>query len=186
MKSAAFGRRIIEQGARELVLIPGNEAPTPTPDLVNRDELKERVRSSLMSRIDPSVAVRIPQTRLRGEITKLVGEIATAQRIQLNEIGEAALAADLTNDMIGLGPLEPYLEDDEVTDVLVNGPFDVYVERRGSLKRPRPGFAMASTSSASPNALPRRSAAASTRRARWWTPVSPTGAASTSCCRRSF
>ena len=135
MKSAAFGRRIIEQGARELVLIPGNEAPTPTPDLVNRDELKERVRSSLMSRIDPSVAVRIPQTRLRGEITKLVGEIATAQRIQLNEIGEAALAADLTNDMIGLGPLEPYLEDDEVTDVLVNGPFDVYVERRGKLEK---------------------------------------------------
>jgi pilus assembly protein CpaF len=135
MKSAAFGRRIIEQGVRELVLIPGKEAPSPTPDLVNRDELKQQIRSALMSRIDPSVAVRIPRTRLRGEITKLVGEIATAQRIQLNEIEEAALAAELTNDMIGLGPLEPYLEDDEVTDILVNGPFDVYVERRGKLEK---------------------------------------------------
>jgi hypothetical protein len=53
MKSAAFSRRIIEQGARELVLIPSKEAPSPTPDLVNRDELKEQVRSALMSRIDP-------------------------------------------------------------------------------------------------------------------------------------
>jgi pilus assembly protein CpaF len=135
MKSAAFGRRIIEQGAPELVLIPGKEALSPTPDLVNRDELKEQIRSALMSRIDPSVAVRIPRTRLRGEITKLVGEIATEQRIQLNETEEAALAAELTNDMIGLGPLEPYLEDDEVTDVLVNGPFDVYVERHGKLEK---------------------------------------------------
>jgi pilus assembly protein CpaF len=132
---AAFGRRIIEPGARELVLIPGREASSPSPDLVNRDELKERIRSALMSRIDPSVAVRIPRTRLGAEITKLVGEIATEQRIQLNEIEEAALAAELTNDMIGLGPLEPYLEDDEVTDVLVNGPYDVYVERRGKLEK---------------------------------------------------
>ena len=182
MTSAAFGRRIIEPGARELVLIPGKEASSPASDLVHHNELKEQIRSALMSRIDPSVAVRIPRTRLRGEITNLVGEIATEQRIQLNEIEEATLAAELTNDMIGLGPLEPYLEDDEVTDVLVNGPFDVYVERRGSLKRPRPGFAMASTSSASPNALPRRSAAASTRRARWSTHASPTAAASISSC----
>src|SRR5438094_5808560 len=37
--------------------------------------------------------------------------------------------------MIGLGPLEPFLEDDEVTDILANGPFDVYVERRGKLEK---------------------------------------------------
>ena len=135
MTSAAFGRRIIEPGARELVLIPGKEASSPASDLVHHNELKEQIRSALMSRIDPSVAVRIPRTRLRGEITNLVGEIATEQRIQLNEIEEATLATELTNDMIGLGPLEPYLEDDEVTDVLVNGPFDVYVERRGKLEK---------------------------------------------------
>jgi pilus assembly protein CpaF len=88
-----------------------------------------------MSRIDPSVAVRIPRTRLRAEIIRLVSEIATEQRIQLNEIEEATLATELTNDMVGLGPLELYLEDDEVTDILVNGPQDVYVERRGKLEK---------------------------------------------------
>src|SRR5207302_3744467 len=38
-------------------------------------------------------------------------------------------------DMIGLGPLEPFLDDDEITDILANGPFDVYVERRGRLEK---------------------------------------------------
>jgi pilus assembly protein CpaF len=135
MRSAGFGRRVIEPGGRELVLIPGQEAPGPAPDPVNRDELKEQIRAALMSRIDPSVAGRIPRARLRAEVASLVSEIANEQRIQLNEIEESALAGELTDDMVGLGPLEPFLEDDDVTDVLVNGPLDVFVERRGKLER---------------------------------------------------
>ena len=135
MRSASFGRRIIEPSGHELVLIPGQEAPAPAPELANRDELKEQIRAALMSRIDPSVAGRIPRPTLRAEVGKLVSEIATEQRIQLNELEEAALAVELTDDMVGLGPLEPFLEDDDVTDVLVNGPFDVFVERRGKLEK---------------------------------------------------
>ncbi len=135
MRSASFGRRIIEPSGHELVLIPSQEPPAAAPELANRDELKEQVRAALMSRIDPSVAGRIPRPTLRAEVGKLVSEIATEQRIQLNEQEEAALAVELTDDMVGLGPLEPFLEDDDVTDVLVNGPFDVFVERRGKLEK---------------------------------------------------
>jgi pilus assembly protein CpaF len=135
MRSASFGRRIVEPSGHELVLIPGQEAPGPAPELANRDELKEQIRAALMSRIDPSVAGRIPRPTLRAEVGKLVSEIATEQRIQLNELEEAALAVELTDDMVGLGPLEPLLEDDDVTDVLVNGPFDVFVERHGKLEK---------------------------------------------------
>jgi pilus assembly protein CpaF len=135
MRSAGFGRRLMEPVGHELVLIPGREAPSTAPELANRDELKEQIRTALMSRIDPSVAGRIARRTLKAEITKLVSEIATEQRIQLNELEEATLAAELTDDMVGLGPLEPFLEDDDVTDVLVNGPFDVFVERRGKLER---------------------------------------------------
>jgi pilus assembly protein CpaF len=135
MRSASFGRRIVEPSGHELVLIPGQEAPSPAPELANRDELKEQIRAALMSRIDPSVAGRIPRRTLRAEVGKLVSEIATEQRIQLNELEETALAVELTDDMVGLGPLEPLLEDDDVTDVLVNGPFDVFVERRGKLEK---------------------------------------------------
>jgi pilus assembly protein CpaF len=135
MRSASFGRRIVEPGARELVLVPGQQAPPPPPELANREELKEQIRTALMARIDPSVAARIPRHTLRAEVAKLVSEIATEERIQLNEIEESALATELTDDMVGLGPLEPFLEDDNVTDVLVNGPLNVYVERRGKLEK---------------------------------------------------
>jgi pilus assembly protein CpaF len=134
MRSAGFGRRIIEPG-RELVLVPGQPAPAPASDLPGRDELKEQIRTARMSQIDPSAAGRMPRSTLKAEIAKLVSEIATEQRIQLNVLEESALAAELTDDMVGLGPLEPLLDDDEITDVLVNGPFDVFVERRGKLER---------------------------------------------------
>jgi pilus assembly protein CpaF len=140
MRSASFGRRVIEPGGRELVLIPGQDAPGPAPELANREELKEQIRTALMARIDPSVAGRIPRRTLRAEVAKLVSEIATEERIQLNELEESALATELTDDMVGLGPLEPFLEDDDITDILVNGPTDVFVERRGKLERTNARF----------------------------------------------
>jgi pilus assembly protein CpaF len=136
MRSTGFGRRITEAPGRELVLVPERPAePGPAAVLADRSELKEQIRTALMSRIDPSVASDIPRQTLRVEVAKIVGEIVTEQRGQLNEIEESALAAELTDDMVGLGPLEPFLDDDSITDILVNGPFDIYVERRGKLEK---------------------------------------------------
>src|SRR5437899_9521890 len=124
---------------RRLSLTLVTDTPAePLPVVANialLGELKERIRAVLMTRIDPSVAGSIPRARLRGEVAQLVSEIATEDRAQLNKIEEATLAADLSDDMIGLGPLEPFLDDDEITDILANGPFDVYIERRGKLEK---------------------------------------------------
>ena len=135
MMSVPLGRRIIQPGGRELLLVPGTAGSGPAADLAGRRELKEQIRAALMARIDPSVAGRIPRATLRIEVAKLVSEIASEQRVELNEVEESALAAELTDDMIGLGPLQPFLEDDDITDILANGPFDVYVERRGKLEK---------------------------------------------------
>jgi pilus assembly protein CpaF len=132
---SGFGRRIVESGARDLTLVPETGFQGSRIDLSVRDDLKERVRSVLMERIDPSVAGRIPRQRLRVEVALLVSAIATERKIQLNEAEETALANELTDDMVGLGPLEPLLQDDEVTDILVNGPYDIYVERHGKLEK---------------------------------------------------
>ena len=134
MMSASFGRRPLETQDRESVLGP-SKTPPPAVDLNGREELKERIRSALMARIDPSVAGRVPRDVLRLEVAKLVSEIATEERIELNESEEGALAQELTDDMTGLGPLEPFLDDDEITDILANGPYSVYVERRGKLEK---------------------------------------------------
>jgi pilus assembly protein CpaF len=130
-------RRVSEPRRAGLVLVPDSsgEPCAPLTDLTALSELKERIRTVLMTRIDPTVASRIPRAALRVEIAKLVSEIATEDRVQLNKLEETALAADLSDDMVGLGPLEPFLEDDEITDILANGPLDVYVERSGKLEK---------------------------------------------------
>lgn len=94
MISGGFGRRVVQPGGRELVLVPGRPAPGPAADLSGRAELKEQIRTALMARIDPSVAGRIPRPTLRAEIARLVSEIATDQRVELNEVEESALAAE--------------------------------------------------------------------------------------------
>jgi pilus assembly protein CpaF len=135
MTMTGIGRRLSEPGRAGLVLVPAAEGAASAADLSSLSELKERIRTVLMTRIDPTVAGRIPRATLRREITNLVGEIATEERVQLNKLEEMALAADLSDDMVGLGPLEPFLDDDEITDILANGPFDIYVERGGKLEK---------------------------------------------------
>jgi pilus assembly protein CpaF len=137
MVMAGTESRVSGTRRRALTLVPGTpeEASVPVADPALLRELKEQIRAVLMTRIDPSVAGLISRARLRREVAELVSEIATENRVQLNKLEETALAADLSDDMIGLGPLQPFLDDDEITDILANGPFDVYVERRGKLEK---------------------------------------------------
>ena len=135
MRTNRFGRRIVEAESRAIVLVPEKSQETCVTERGAHDQHKAQIHAGLMSRIDPSAASRVPRERLQAEVERLVAEIANEQRIQLNELEESRLAAELTDDMIGLGPLEPLLEDDNVTDILVNGPFDIYVERLGRLER---------------------------------------------------
>jgi pilus assembly protein CpaF len=137
MVTAGTERRVVGARSRALSLVARGtaEGPAPVADPALLRELKERIRAVLMTRIDPSVAGLISRARLRGEVAELVSEIATENRVQLNKLEETALAADLSDDMIGLGPLQLFLDDDEITDVLANGPFDIYVERRGKLEK---------------------------------------------------
>ncbi len=136
MMTPGFGRDPASQRPG-LFLIPdaAAEFPAPVVDLASLSELKERIRTVLLSRIDPTVAGRIPRAGLRREIAKLVCEIATEDRVQLNKLEEMALAADLSDDMVGLGPLEPFLDDDDITDILANGPSHIFVERNGKLEK---------------------------------------------------
>ena len=101
-----------------------------TPALV---AYKDRVRNLLMPRIDPAAAARLPRPQLEREIFQLVNEITAENAIQLNEKEQRQIAKEIVDDMIGLGPLEPLLEDSTVTDILVNSHDRVFAERRGKL-----------------------------------------------------
>ena len=133
--NSGFGRRIVTSDSRDLTLVSETLEPQGLRADFSRTELKEKIRDELMKRIDPTAAGKVSRRHLQAQIAILVSEIATEHKVQLNELEEAGLAAELTDDMIGLGPLEPLLQDDTVTDILVNGASDVYVERQGKLEK---------------------------------------------------
>ena len=98
------------------------------------EDAKERIQPKLLARIDVSAASTLPRGELAREISEVVAEIAAEERIQLNSVEQRNLVTKLVNDMIGLGPLEPLLADEGITDIMVNGASRVYIERSGKLE----------------------------------------------------
>ena len=70
---------------------------------------------------------------LAEQIGEIVGELLVAEKINLNLKEQRDLVTMLLNDMLGLGPLEPLLADEGITDIMVNGAKQVYVEKKGKL-----------------------------------------------------
>lgn len=97
--------------------------------------LRSMIYNALMIRIDPNTAVHMTPTELQLETEDFVTQFVNSQGIQLNRREQKQVATDIVNDMIGFGPLEQLLADDSVTDIMVNGPDMVYVERRGKIEK---------------------------------------------------
>ncbi len=92
------------------------------------------IRDQVLIRIEPAVAVRMSSKELGSRVDQLIAAIANERRILLNQTEQRRLVADIVNDMVGLGPIEGLLHDETVSDILVNGPHMIYVERRGKLE----------------------------------------------------
>nr|WP_294500959.1 CpaF family protein [uncultured Rhodopila sp.] len=126
----AFGRRGSEPAVspRQAGVAPVAAArPAAPPDPI------AQLRAIFLSRLDPATISGQGSDKLAAEVERLLAEIADEMRIQLNGREQRQLAAELVDDMLGLGPLEPLLDDDTITDIMVNGPDKVFVEQRGKL-----------------------------------------------------
>jgi pilus assembly protein CpaF len=98
------------------------------------EQARRTVQPLIMGRIDLAAAVSLPRKELVRQLEGLVAEMLTEQRLQLNRPEQEDLVYQIVNDMMGLGPLEPLLEDDGVTDIMINGPKQIYIEKRGKLE----------------------------------------------------
>ncbi len=92
------------------------------------------IRDEILARIEPAVAVQMTAPALTERVEALVAEIADERRLLLNYRDQRTLAAEMVDDMLGLGPLEGLLREEAVDDILVNGAKQVFVERRGKLE----------------------------------------------------
>jgi pilus assembly protein CpaF len=93
----------------------------------------DAIYDEILAQIEPALAIHMARPELTARVEQLVAETADRRRLLLNQEEQRTVAAAMVDDMIALGPLEPLLRDDSVSDILVNGPFQIYVERRGKL-----------------------------------------------------
>ena len=97
------------------------------------DEAKRKVQPILIQRIDIAAAAKLERSELAKQLNTLVAEILGELKLHLNLAEQRDLVTMLLNDMLGLGPLEILLADDSISDIMINGPNQTYVERKGKL-----------------------------------------------------
>ena len=106
---------------------------TTVQDSLAYQQMKSRVHQLLLGRLDLVAVESMPPERLRGELSLLVERLLIEENVVVNATERRNLVRDIQHEMLGLGPLEPLLADPTVSDILVNGSKQVYVERRGQL-----------------------------------------------------
>ncbi len=104
-------------------------------DAINTyQELKSRIHRKLIDKLDLSNLDEINDEQLRTEIGKIVEALVKTEGFPLNKDEEVRLINEIQNEMLGLGPLEPLLNDHTISDILVNNAKKIYIERFGKLE----------------------------------------------------
>jgi pilus assembly protein CpaF len=129
-------RQELERQASGSVAPAGMAGAVPAPVVLTRGValLKARIHNEILKQVDLRTMEGMAPERLRAELKSLAEKLLDEDRAALNEGERAQIVEAIQNEMLGLGPIEPLLADPSVSDVLVNGPGQVYVERRGMLE----------------------------------------------------
>lgn len=109
-------------------------APITSPQAGSYFDLKTRVQNKLLSELDPSMDITRTDD-VRRTIQDLFEQILAEENIVLSRPERARLFEQIAAEILGFGPLQPLLEDETITEIMVNGPKNVYIERKGKLHR---------------------------------------------------
>ena len=110
--------------------------PRPAdPKESNYEELKQRIHSKLVDKLDLSRVGELEGDTLRREIRLVVEHLCDTEDTLLNRNERERLVSEVLDETFGLGPLEMLLKDPTISDILINGPRNVYCERRGKMEK---------------------------------------------------
>jgi pilus assembly protein CpaF len=98
-------------------------------------ELKTRIHRQLIERLDLSKLNILPPEAVQGQIRRIVEDMLVGEDTPLSRQDREKIVLEVEHETFGLGPIEPLMQDPTVSDILVNGAGEVYVERRGKLER---------------------------------------------------
>ena len=97
-------------------------------------EIKRNVHRRLLENMDLAVARGLPEAQLHSECSRQVDELLNQERCPLSQPEKDQLLQEVLEEIFGLGPLEVFLRDPYVSDILVNGAGQIYIERYGVLE----------------------------------------------------
>lgn len=109
-------------------------APTTSSVQDTYLDLKTRVQNKLLAGLDPSTDVT-KVNEVRHTILELFEQILAEENIVLSRPERARLFEQIAAEILGFGPLQPLLEDEQITEIMVNGAKNIYIERRGKIHR---------------------------------------------------
>jgi pilus assembly protein CpaF len=99
------------------------------------DAIKRRLHSKLVDKLDLSRVGDLKGDAFRREIRMVVEHLCDCENNLLNRAERDRIVAEVMDEILGLGPLELLLKDNSISDILINGPKNIYVERRGRLEK---------------------------------------------------
>jgi pilus assembly protein CpaF len=117
---------------------PEGNSPRQTEQLAS---IKNEVHRRLLGDTDFAVLQRMGQSQLAEQVRYLTGAVAQANGISISARQREQIQVEVMNEVVGYGPIQSLLDDPEVSEIMVNGPRVVFVERKGKLLRTDKQFA---------------------------------------------
>ena len=112
---------------------PTHDPYARNPSRASVEQAKLKLQPIVLERIDTSAAAKMLRNDLARDLRVLTSELLIETKIQLNANEREELVTQLLDDMLGLGPLEPLLKDETISEIMVNGPKQVFIENKGKL-----------------------------------------------------
>ena len=100
---------------------------------LNLENFKSEVHRTLISKLDLEKLSRVNSNQARQAVSSIISEIISDRRVPLSFDEQEKIQTDLLDEVFGLGPLEPLLKDQKISDILVNDKDHVFIERGGLL-----------------------------------------------------
>jgi len=135
-----FGRRASVQAEAEPPPRPGGRDTAPSAAERDYVEVKARLHGRLIADLQRRGVLGAQPEELEGTVEEWVSQVLATEELPLNAPERERLARELLQEALGLGPLGALMEDPAITDILVNGHDQVYVERYGRLERTAVSF----------------------------------------------
>lgn len=99
------------------------------------DELVEHYKTRLLTEVNLEQITSLNESNKRLKIERFINQFMSEEKVVIPRQDKESLLSMLIDESVGFGPLEPLLKDDSITEILVNGPTEIFVERKGKLER---------------------------------------------------